>query len=107
MRTEFDRLIEIYSEIVTFVSAEDANELEAVVRNLTSRYNDVGTRCRNCGQLLATLAEDITQFFNNANQLTEWLDVAEQEFEKLGQISTFPDELEAQSEALTVYANER
>lgn len=102
MRPNFDRLVELYSEIVKFVSIEDANELEATVRNLTFRYNEIGTRCQKCGQLLAALAEDISSFIQNTNQLAKWLDSAEKEIEKFGQISSVPEELVEQSEELTV-----
>lgn len=101
-RNNFDRLVDLYKEIIKLVDVDDANELEATVRNLTSRYNEVGTRCKNCGQLLENLAEDITSFLNNTNLLTEWLDSAELEIEKFEQISVQPEELMEQSEELTV-----
>lgn len=102
MRSDFDCLVELYSKIVAFVSIEDSNELEATVRNLTFRYNEIGNRCQKCGQLLATLAEDISSFIQNTNQLSIWLDSAEKEIEKFGQISSIPEELVKQSEELTV-----
>uniref|UniRef100_A0A915ENB9 Uncharacterized protein n=1 Tax=Ditylenchus dipsaci TaxID=166011 RepID=A0A915ENB9_9BILA len=101
VRPEFDRLVELYSEIVKLVSLEDSNELEATVRNLTSKYNDVGTRCHNCGQLLANLAEGITSFLHNTTALAEWLDQAEQDIEQFQQVSVQPEELIEQSEKLT------
>lgn len=101
-RVNFDRLVELYKEIIKLVDVDDANELEATVRNLTSRYNEVGTRCKNCGLLLENLAEDISSFLINTNLLAEWLDSAEQEIEKFEQISVQPEELIEQSEELTV-----
>lgn len=102
-RSNFDRLVDLYKEIIKLVDVDDANELEATVRNLTSRYNEVGTRCKNCGLLLENLAEDITSFLKNTNLLSEWLDSAEQEIEKFEQISVQPEELIEQSEELTVF----
>lgn len=102
MQSDFDRLVKLYSEIVKFVDIQDSNELEATVRNLTFRYNEISSRCQKCGQLLATLAEDISSFIQNTNQLSKWLDSAEKEIEKFGQISSIPEELVEQSEELTV-----
>jgi hypothetical protein len=104
-RANFDRLVVLCSELVKLVGVEDANELEATVHSLSSRYNEIGTRCRNCGNLLATLAEDITSFLNNTTLLAEWLANAEQELRRFEEMPIDdPAKLIEQSEQLTKLA---
>ena len=104
-RENFDRLVVLCSDLVRMVGVEDANELEATVHSLTSRYNEIGTRCKNCGNLLATLAEDITSFLNNTALLAEWLANAEQELKLFEEMPIQnPELLIEQSEQLTKLA---
>lgn len=101
-RSEFDRLGELFADLRSVVDVDDALELEASIRRLTSRYNELGLKCQNYGKLIGDLAEDIELFLESTNQLAEWLDEAEKGIARFGEVGIHPDELDQQSEELSV-----
>lgn len=51
-REDFDRLVGLADELGQLVSVEDAQELDAEVRQLAARYDALGTRLGQLGQLI-------------------------------------------------------
>jgi hypothetical protein len=62
-------LVECYSQLIKIVSADDANELDAIVRNLSSRYDELGRRCVQCGHALHGFSEDMSNFLADTDEV--------------------------------------
>ncbi|KAL3100259.1 hypothetical protein niasHT_027723 [Heterodera trifolii] len=58
-RVDFDRLVELDTELAQMVSLEEGQELDADMHQLITRYDTLGTRLGQIGQLMGTLAEDM------------------------------------------------
>ena len=99
-RPEVDDLVAVYSELIKLVGADDVAELESTVQDVTEKYNDLGIRCNNIGKTLRDMTESITNFLEDADSLSRWLENAEKEIERFGEMSIYPEELATQSEAL-------
>ncbi|KAL3114470.1 hypothetical protein niasHT_019974 [Heterodera trifolii] len=99
-RADFDRLVELGTELAQMVSLEEGQELDADMHQLITRYDTLGTRLGQIGQLMGTLAEDIAQFLQSTEQLLNWLKEVEDEMHKFDDPSTEPEELGRQSDEL-------
>ncbi|KAI6230951.1 Growth-Arrest-Specific protein 2 Domain containing protein [Aphelenchoides besseyi] len=104
-RPDFDDAVHIGGELSKLVGGEDANEVETKVRHLTSRYDELGRRCVLCGRALHGFSEDMRNFLSNTDELAEWLDQIEQEFNRLEQLPLDPQELVSLSEEFAELAN--
>lgn len=101
-RDGFERLMNLNSELAQLVGPEDEAELSASVNSLIGRYNDLAERARHCHDDLENIAENMSSFLAETDQLAEWLDDVEAKIEKFEEISIYPEELIEQSEELAV-----
>lgn len=69
-RDTFDSLADCYSQLVRLVGADDANELDAQVRNLSARYDELGRRCVQCGHALHGFSEDMSSFLADTDEVS-------------------------------------
>lgn len=72
------------------------------MRNLTTHYDELGTRCLNCGLALRNFSADICNFLAESDELADWLDQVEQEFARMERMPLDTDTLVALSEEFSV-----
>lgn len=85
------------------VGPDDEAELETTVNSLVGRYNDLAERAKNCHDDLENIAENMSSFLKETDELAGWLDDVEDKIEKFEDISIYPEELIEQSEKLAVF----
>ncbi|TKR92402.1 hypothetical protein L596_007064 [Steinernema carpocapsae] len=105
-RERFDELVALCLQITELVGVEDANELEATLRSLTSGYNQIGVCSKKCGTTLENMRENLKEFQEDANEFSGFLDEINGALGKLGDVSTDLDELAQQSEEICKIAEE-
>jgi hypothetical protein len=63
-------MVECYSQLVKLVGTEDANELDVIVRNLSTKYDELGRRCVQCGHALHGFSEDMSSFLADTDEVS-------------------------------------
>ena len=101
-RPDFDHVLHVNAELTKLVGAEDANELDADARDLSTKYDELGRRCVQCGRALSGFSADMCNFLADTDELAEWLDHIEREFGRLEELPLEPQELVALSSEFAV-----
>uniref|UniRef100_A0AAF5PYW1 GAR domain-containing protein n=2 Tax=Wuchereria bancrofti TaxID=6293 RepID=A0AAF5PYW1_WUCBA len=104
--TDVEKMMQLSPLLASLASDEEAAELETMFKNYVIRYENLGTRAAECGVLLQQVGEEITNFLQRTNMLTNWLGNIENDMDKLDTISIYPEELNEQSALLADLAIE-
>ena len=95
-------MLRVCGELASLVGADDANELDAAARNLSTRYDELGRRCHQAAYALNGFSADLGNFLADTDELADWLDQIEREFGRLEELPFEPQELVALSEEFAV-----
>lgn len=84
------------------VTTEDAEHLDHVTEDLATRYDRLGATSEGLGRLLTEMAEGMSNFMANTEDLGVWLDDMELKLAKFESISVFTETLHEQTLELMV-----
>lgn len=97
-----DYIIDTGRKLADLVATEDAEHLDHVTEDLATRYDRLGTTSEGLGHLLAEMAEGMSNFMANTEDLAIWLDDMEIKLAKFASVSVFTETLHDQTLELMV-----